>query len=449
MKYLRRKLESVLKEWALAAPGHPVLIRGARRVGKTSLVEHLGQEAFEGDFVKLDFQTDLERMERIFDAPTDQIDTIITRIGEFKGVRITEKTLVFLDEIQLCEKALNSLRFFVGSSWYVIATGSLLGVTTKQRKLPFPSEVKQLELHPLDFEEFLWALDADAMASDIRAHVETCEPYILHERALEHYRRYLIVGGMPKAVSVFCETNSFDQVHEVQQEIDLTYTADMTDPESGISGISAKRIWESLPKQLLRSSTKKFKYADVVRGGRRERLLEPLEWLEAAGLVTVNDLTCDDEAPLAPYRDDEGSFFKVYIADTGLMFYKFNLSAQAFLDEAIAQDLGSDFRGALAENYVMQSLVANGVKTFYWMRDGLVGNGEIDFVYQNEFAQIIPVEVKSGRNVKAKSLARFMQEGHAPYGIRLSLNDFGKSTVGDTAAPLKCLPLYAAFCIGR
>ncbi len=448
MEYMRRKLEGAIEEWASAKPFKPLLIQGARRVGKTVLAEHMGEKLFKRGFVKLDFQTDLSRASAIFDWPTDDVEGIVRRIAEYKSQQIfPNDTLIILDEVQLCEQALNSLRFFAGTPWRIIATGSLLGVTTKRRSLPFPSDVKQLELHPLDFEECLWAFGEKAMADDIRRHVESGESYMGHDRALQLYRRYLVLGGMPRVLDAYRQGGAFTAAREIQTEIDATYTADMTDPENGISGISAKRIWDSLPKQLLRASTKKFKYADVVRGGRRERLLEPLEWLSAAGIVTINDLTCDDSAPLAPFNDEDGSYFKVYMADTGLMFYKFGIDPGLFLNDEERIALGSDFRGALAENYVMQAFSANGVKTFYWMPSDKVGNGEIDFVFQDMRARLVPVEVKSARNVKAKSLQRFMKEGRAPFALRLSEANFGKSAIEGVDAELRCLPLYAAFCI--
>lgn len=281
---MKRKLELPITQWAARDHHRPLLIQGARRVGKTALAEHMGEQLFAGGFVKLDFQTDLMRISSIFDWPTDDVEGLVRRIAECKGQEIRpETTLLILDEIQLCEQALNALRFFEGTPWRVLATGSLLGVTTKKRSLPFPSGVEQLELHPLDFEEFLWAMGEEVMASDIRSHVANTTPYIRHDRALEWYRKYLVLGGMPRVLDVYRSEGTFAASLEVQREINATYIADMTDPDNGISGISAKRIWDSLPKQLLRASTKKFKYAEVVRGGRRERLLEPLEWLSAAG----------------------------------------------------------------------------------------------------------------------------------------------------------------------
>ncbi len=446
MEPMDRKMTRTIERWAQDNDGRPLLIRGARRVGKTTVVELAARRLFPS-YVKLDFQTDLTALEQVFSGPTDDLNRIIGNISEYKGVNLSpEGTLLFFDEIQLCEKALNSLRFFSGSKWRVIATGSLFGVTVRRRQLPFPSGVKQVRMYPMDFEEFLWALNEKPMADAIRNHCVTGEPYILHEHAMDYYHKYLVVGGMPRVVEEYRGTRQLDRVAEQQDEIDATYVSDMTDPDNGINGVGAKRIWESLPKQLLRSSTKKFKYNKVMRGGRRSNLLEPLDWLEAAGIVTQNDMTKDTIAPLSPYEEEEGSFFKVYMADTGLMFRKFGLDAPVFLNPQTRELLSSDFRGALAENATMQALQANGLKTFYWTPRGKE-KGELDFIVQNGRGQITPIEVKSGRNVSAKTLRKFVSEGQSPRAIRLSELQFGTSEIGDSGCTLHDIPLYAAFAI--
>ena len=450
MPFLQRKLEHIVRRWLDEGAAQPLLIRGARRTGKTTLAEEIGREFCGDDFVKLDFQTDAARTDAIFSGPTDDLGRITSNISEYLRRDLSkERSVILLDEVQLNERALNSLRFFSESGWRVIATGSLLGVTVRKRGLPFPSGVRQVELHPMDFEEWLWATGERHMADAIREHAESLEPYVLHQDALDLWQRYLVVGGMPKAVATWVKTRDYALVRDMLDEIDLTYTAEMTDPDNGISGAAAKRVWESLPKQLMRASTKKFKYADVMRGGRRSTLLEPLEWLAAAGIVTINDLTCDTRFPLAPYNDEEGSYFKAYVADTGLMFRKFRVDAETYLDPALRDVLSSDFRGALAENAVMQALAANDVRTFYWMPKPTVGSGEVDFVYQTGRAEVVPVEVKSGRNVRARSLRKLVEEGRSPRAYRLSEQNFSSSVVDGTDCVLAGLPLYAAFTLGR
>lgn len=449
---MRRAIESLIEEWATKRDLRPLLVRGARRVGKTYVMEHVcGRVAGEG-FVKLDFQTDLKLIEPLFDGPTDDVDAIVSRIADYKRVALNKETaLIFFDEVQLCEAALNSLRFFSGSGWRVCATGSQLGVATRKRSLPFPSGVRQETMHPMTFEEFLWACGEQQMANAIREHSRNMEPYASHRDALRYYRLYQVVGGMPAAVNACMISGSIDEARVQQREIDQTYTADMTDPENGISGVAARKLWRSIPSQLLRSSTKKFKYSEVERGGRRAKLLEPLDWLEEAGIVSINNLTDCLEAPLVPYDDVEGSFFKVYLADTGLMFYKLAVNPRLWLD---AQEQGevfgsSDFRGALAENSVMQALASNGLQTYYWMPpSSWKATGELDFLLQTDGMEIVPVEVKSARNVKAKTFTSFAEKARVPYGYVLSTNDFSR-TQTDSGVEVRCLPLYAAHCIGE
>ncbi len=448
--YRKRKMDATIRDWFAKDGERPLLVRGARRTGKTSTICHVGEELVGRGFVMLDFQAEPSVCEQVFSGDTREVDRIVRTIGDYAGTTLQkESSLIFLDEVQLNERALNALRFFSGSGWHVIASGSQLGVSAGRRCLPFPSGIKQATMVPFDFEEFLWALGEAPMANAIREHALSLEPYVLHDRAMQVYQRFLVYGGMPRCVELLCEGAAPERVGEALAEIDSTYTADMTNPENGISGVSALRIWNSLPAQLLRSSTKKFKYSEVVRGGRRQRLMEPLEWLAAAGVVVINDMTKDTEFPLVAFDAEEGSFFKVYMSDTGLMFRKFGINPRQFLSPEIPGfQLSSDFRGALAENSVMLALRANGLRTFYWTPpDSWKAKGEIDFLLQTDQAQVVPVEVKSGRNVRARTLVRFMQEGRSPYAVRLSGEQFGMSQMGEGGAWLRSLPLYAAFCL--
>ena len=449
--HMRRSIETLIEAWATAPVNRPLLLHGARRVGKTYVIEEVGKRIAGDGFVKLDFQTDLELISPLFDGPTDDVDAIMRRVSEYKRTKLDKATaFVLFDEIQLCERALNSLRFFSGSGWRVAATGSQLGVATRKRDLPFPSGVQQETLHPLTFEEFLWALGEEEMAEAIRNHVRTLEPYPAHNHASELFRLYQVVGGMPAAVAAYIETRNLDEVRVQQREIDETYTADMTDPENGISGLAARKVWRSIPSQLLRSSTKKFKYAQVERGGRRAKLMEPLDWLAGASMVSINQLTECVEAPLVPYEEEEGSYFKVYLADTGLMFYKLAVNPRLWLEAEMSSTLpiSSDFRGALAENAVMQALMSNDLRTFYWTPPASWGGmGELDFLLQDDCMRIIPIEVKSARNVRAKTLSTFMEKSHAPYAVVLSDRDFGR-VLGEAGVEIHQIPLYAAYCIG-
>lgn len=447
---MRRSIEETIAQWATGDDLRPLLIRGARRVGKTYAAEAVSERISQNDFVKLDFQTDLELISPLFDGPTDDVDGIIAKIEDYKRVRLNkDRAILLFDEVQLCERALNSLRFFSGSGWRICATGSQLGVATRKRKLPFPSGVRQETMHPMRFEEFLWALGEDQMADAIREHAESLEPYPAHEQAMRYYRLYQVIGGMPAAVDAYVRGRSIDDARVQQREIDQTYTADMSNPENDISGVAARKVWRSIPSQLLRASTKKFKYSEVERGGRRAKLLEPLDWLEGAGIISVNRLTDCEQAPLYPYDEEEGSFFKVYLADTGLMFYKLAVNPQLWLEaeQAGMQAASSDFRGALAENSVMQALVSNDLQAYYWMPpSSWNATGELDFILQTDRMRLVPVEVKSAQNVRAKTFNAFMERCGAPYGYILSANDFATSETSG-GKQVRHLPLYAAYCL--
>ena len=449
---MRRSIEPLIESWALSDFERPLLIRGARRVGKTYVVEEVGKRVAGDRFVKLDFQTDLDLIAPLFDGPTNDVDGIMERVAEYKRVPLERgSAFVLFDEVQLCERALNSLRFFAGSGWRVAATGSQLGVATRRRRLPFPSGVRQETMHPMTFEEFLWALGEEQMALAIRRHADSCESYAAHREALRLYRLYQVIGGLPAAARAFVETGSIDAARIQQREVDETYTADMTDPENGISGVAARKVWRSIPVQLLRSSTKKFKYSEVERGGRRAKLLEPLDWLAGAGIVSINEMTCDARVPLVPYEEDEGSYFKVYVADTGLMFYKFPVNPRLWLE---AENTGqvatsADFRGALAENAVMQALTSNDLQTYYWTPpSSWRTTGELDFLLQTDRAEVVPVEVKSAHNVRARTLSMFVEKVAPPYAVIFSENDFSRGPV-TSGTEVRHLPLYAAHCVGQ
>jgi len=428
-----------LEKWADRKNSRPLLIRGARRVGKTYALKKLGEEKFRTDGIAYcDFQTNLEQLNYIFSGTTE-VDRIVSDLALFLRQDVIEgKTLIALDEIQLCEKALNSLRFFAQSNYRVIATGSQLGIALRDRTLPFPSDVDQVVLRPMDFEEFLWACNEKRMADAIREAFTENKAFLLHEEALALYHKYIVVGGMPLVASEFTKNNDYDQVRTLQAEIDRTYAADIALYAPKESAVHAQAVWESIPMQLARETTRKFKYTDVAKGGRERKYRAPLAWLEAAELVLLNYQTNETQAPLIARGD--GAFFKVYLADTGIMFYRLNISPDMYLDKTKRQALSARFRGALAENYVMQTLVANDLNTFYWV-PGTTSQSEVEFILQNRHGVLIPVEVKSGDNVNSASLNMYIKKSKCPFAIRISAKNYGFEN------GILSVPLYAAFCI--
>jgi len=436
---MRRKIDERLAAWAQNPKAHPLLVRGARRVGKTYALKTLGTERFGTDnFAYCDFQTDLDQFNRIFAGTTD-VERIVSDLSLFLRKDIVAgKTLVVFDEIQLCEKALSSLRYFAESSYRVIASGSQLGFTLHERALPFPSDVDQITLHPLDFEEFLWAFGETRMADGIRTAFGTKEQFLLHGEALARYHQYVVIGGMPSAIKEFVDSQDFGQVRTLQSEINQTYMADIALYAPADSVVSTQAVWASIPKQIARETTGKFKYTDVATGGRERKYRTPLAWLEAAELVSLNYQTNEVEAPLVARND--GSFFKVYLADTGILFFRLNIDAGVYLDDTQRPMLSARFRGALAENYVMGALRANGLETFYWT-PGTSSQNEVEFVVQNRRGQVVPIEVKSGDNVASASLNSYRKKSKAPVAVRISARNFGLEN------GIFSVPLYATFCL--
>lgn len=437
---MKRKIDSILRDWARSEVARPLLIRGARRVGKTYAIKRLGSEVAPSSFAYCDFQVNLDALTDVFEEPID-VNRIVRDLSLLLRMDIVEgETIIAFDEIQLCESALNALRFFAQTNYRVIATGFQLGLAMRDRKLPFPSDVDQVTLQPLDFEEYLWALGEDRLAGAIRSSFDERARFILHEQALELYREYCVTGGMPRVVSDFAEHRDFDRVRADQSEIDHTYTADMALYAPPGMVAHAQAIWDSIPRQLARETSRKFKYSDIEPGARVRGWREPLAWLEAANIVTLHYQTNDASAPLVARND--GSFFKVYFADVGILFYRFNLAAEAYLDGRLRKNLSSAFRGAIAENYVRQALCANGVEAFYWT-PGTSSQYEVEFVVQSRYGVIIPIAVKSGANVKSASLDAYREKSCAPAAVRVSAKNFGFEE------GVFSVPHYAVFCLDQ
>lgn len=315
----------------------------------------------------IDFQVDLDRLQNLFSNCTN-LKELIDSLSAYSKIKIKPKTtLIAFDEIQLCEKALNFLRFFKNSGYKVLATGSQLGISlgsSKSKTLPFPSDVKQINLYPMDFEEFAIACNEQIVIEQIRDSFSSRKKYILHNEAMNLYYTYVVTGGMPAVVSSYIENKNFTKCRQILSEIDNIYMADMSLHAPKGMVVQILNVWKSLPAQLARESSKKFKYSDVAKNARKSKYRVPLAWLESAGLVYLNYQTSDVESPLIANKN--GKFFKVYMCDTGLMFYKYGLEPIAFIDNNLRMHFTSRFRGAIAENYVKQALEANNVNTFYW-----------------------------------------------------------------------------------
>jgi predicted AAA+ superfamily ATPase len=410
----------------------PLLVNGARQVGKSYILQAFGKREFDNCII-VNLETDkalaLKFEEGITPIP------IIQYIESVHSQRIIPgKTLVVFDEIQACERALTSLKYFCEQTpqYHIIAAGSLLGVAINRNNYSFPvGKVNELTLFPMDFEEFLWALGRENFATLIRERYESDEPLDVHSMAIDFYNKYLIVGGMPAAVKEFINTSSFVAVADIQNRILNEYIADMAKYAEPATSIKIRACYESIPVQLAKENHK-FQYNVVQKGGSATLFGEAIEWLKYAGVILKCQKTNHGTLPVKVYADL--SDFKLYLSDTGMLTMQSGIIAQVILSPL---ETDNSFLGSIAENYIAQAFAANQIPLYYWKNDH---TAEVDFVIQKGI-DVIPVEVKAGLRVRSKSLGIFMEKYKCPYGIRLSKKNFGFEN------GIKSVPLYAAFCI--
>ena len=431
--FMERKLMDRLRAWKKNPRRMPLLLDGARQVGKTYTALTFGKEQYKNT-VYFNME-DSSEIQAIFERDFN-IGRLIRELSVKAGATIFPgDTLIIFDEIQACERALTSLKYFCenGPEYHIIAAGSLLGVALKRERFSFPvGKVDRLTLYPLDFEEFLWAVGQKPMAEMIREAYQGFTPLSLHDTALDLYREYLVTGGMPQPVRTFVETRDFNFVLASQKALNDAYIADMAKYAAPQETVRIMAAWGSIPAQLSKEN-RKFQYRVIKSGARAHDYEMPLQWLEAAGVINRCVRVSEGRVPLTAFADPGA--FKIYMADTGLLCSRFDIAASLVLSGDHRMD---GFKGALTENYIMQALVTAGIQPYYWT---LQQNAELDFVFQDRQGNIIPLEAKSAEHVRAKSLGMFMKRYDCPYAIRVSARNFGFEN------GIQSIPLYALFCL--
>ena len=429
-----RKITKTLMEWKDNFK-KPLMLIGARQTGKTYIISEFCNQNFE-NYLYINLEKE-ENIQKIFQETIDPKE-IIEQIKIIKNIRFNiEDTIIFLDEIQVSEEAISSLKYFCESNlpYKIICAGSLLGVKIIRFKKSFPvGKVNIKYLYPMDFEEFLIALDELELINMIKKHYLSMEamPSIIHEKACELYKKYLIIGGMPEVIKNFIDNgkNLSELNLELQEQIITSYLADMNKYTNNTESIKNAKIYNAIPKELARENNT-FKYSIVDESARSERYESSLDWLLAANMVLKCNLTNRNESPLKAFIDE--TKFKIYLSDTGL------LRALANIDyREILSDNHSMFKGALTENYVICNLYPNFKELYYYTFQQF----EIDFLIKIN-GDIIPIEVKAKTNTKSRSLNEYITKYHPKYAIRLSLKNFGFEN------NIKSIPLYAIFCIEK
>ena len=433
---MKRKITSELQKWKESTCRKPLLIQGARQVGKTYSVLAFGRNNYD-NVAYFNFESKPLLLETFAENITPEY--LLPILSHISGQTIIPgKTLIIFDEIQLCERALTSLKYFCEEApeQHLIAMGSLLGIAVNREQFAFPvGKVDLLTMRPMDLEEFLWAMGEEELTEQIHAafNSNTPLPVALHQAAMDHYRKYLIVGGMPECVAKFSSTGDYLLIRTVQDGILSGYLDDMSKYNKKNEIRKTRLTYDNITVQLSRSNTR-FQYKLLKKGGRAAEFENAIEWLVLSGIVSQVYRAEQVKKPLDNYRDIDA--FKIYVSDPGLLTAKKDLHAEDLL---YGMDLGEldDFKGGMTENYVNTQLIANGYRTCYWESDD---TAEIDFIIQRD-KDIVPIEVKAADNTRSKSLGVYMKKYQPAYAIRLSAKNFGYDN------GIKTVPLYAAFCI--
>lgn len=428
---MKRKITGQLVEWKNSSARKPFILNGARQVGKTFTLREFGRENYKNTaYVNLESNGTVASMFNDNISPSKLIKYLEAETGE----RILpNETLVILDEIQSCERAVTSLKYFCEEApeYHIAAAGSLLGVAINRNQTSFPvGKVNVIRLYPLDFEEFLTATGNDLLIDEITECYAQMSPMNdgLHQKALDLYHDYLITGGMPEAVKAFVETNSYIDASLVQSSIIDSYTADMAKYASNSEAVKIRACYNSIPAQLAKDN-KKFQYKVVQKGGSSSIFGASLEWLKQAGVILECQRVDQGTMPLPVYADQTS--FKIYMSDVGLLVNKSQMSVNTIITGE-----SNIFMGAVTENYIAQQLAAKNYPLYYWT----VANSqaELDFVLQKN-DKIYAIEVKNGEHVRSRSLSVFKQKYSPDYAIRFSQKNFGKTE------DVISIPLYAAF----
>ena len=429
-----RKIMRFLEAWKEDEHRKPLVLQGARQVGKTYSVLEFGRICYE-NVAYFNFETN-PKLNETFEEDISP-DYLIPILSHIAGQTIVkEKTLIVFDEVQLCERALTSLKYFCENApeYHIIALGSLLGVAVNRARFSFPvGKVDMKTLYPMDMEEFMLALGEETLVKEIKKSFDTDKPLpaALHETAMQLYRQYLVVGGMPECVMQFAQTKDYILVRHTQDTILASYLNDMS-KYNNLNEIKKTRLaYDNITVQLSKKNTR-FQYKLIKKGGRASEFENAIEWLCLSGIVSQVYKVEQIKKPLENYRDIDA--FKIYVSDLGLLCAKKDLTADDVLYETPEIN---DFKGGMAENYVNVQLSINGYRTYYWQSER---GAEIDFVIQRD-GKLIPIEVKSADNTKAKSLKVYMDTYNPSYAIKLSAKNFGFED------DKKIVPLYATFCI--
>jgi predicted AAA+ superfamily ATPase len=426
--FFERKLYPELLQWKIGKYRKPLILQGARQTGKTSLIKHFGATQFlETAYFNFEERPELGQIFK----DTKQVDRILHNLSMIYGKKIDSSTmLIVFDEIQACEEALNALKYFSENApeYAIIAAGSLLGISLGSHK-SFPvGKVEFLQLNPLTFFEYLKSKNLSLWhyAQTTTESLDALLPGFFVE-FIDHFKTYMICGGMPEPALRMVETMDIYEVEKSMNQILGAYALDFSKHAEKTEALRIRYVWEAIPAQLAKEN-KKFMYQTIRQGARAREFEMAIEWLEQAGLIHRIPLCKKPSFPLSFYSDL--SAFKIYMLDVGLLRIHTRLDPVIFKE---GHRLFTEFKGALSENYILQSLTAqfDGLIS-YWASNG---KAEVNFLLQYK-DMIIPIEVKSSDNVTSKSLTVYAKEYSPRLRIRFSLKNLEYSPDGLLNIPI-------------
>ncbi|MDR2233396.1 MAG: ATP-binding protein [Tannerella sp.] len=433
---MKRKITDALIEWKDSKNRKPLIVNGARQIGKTYIINEFGNANF-SNLVYINLETN-PAIREIFEGNIEPSFLIRSLESHTDQRIIAGKTLLFLDEIQACERALTSLKYFCEQApqYHVVSAGSLLGVAVNREKYSFPvGKVDEMNMYPFDFEEYLLALGRENLVKTIQEHYMKFEPLpdAIHKLALELFNHYCIIGGMPEVIADFLQNNSFLTIRNPQAKILNEYISDMAKYADPATSVKIKACYESIPAQLAKEN-RKFQYKIVQKGGTATIFGVAIDWLQQAGIILKCQKIEHGFIPIKAYQYFPD--FKLYMSDVGMLAMLSGFPPQMILKSI---ETNNTFMGSIAENYVAQEFTAKKIPLHYWKSEE---TAEIDFVFQDN-VDVIPVEVKKGLRTRSSSMALFTKKYNSPYAIRISQKNFGFEN------NIKSVPLYAVFCIEK
>jgi predicted AAA+ superfamily ATPase len=409
---MRRDAYSDLLEWKYSKNRKPLLVQGARQVGKTFLIREFGNQEYE-NLVYLNFEQSMALRSLFYDNLKPEI--IIDDIGMFVGKKIeASNTLIFFDEIQASEEALTSLKYFYEEApeYHIIAAGSLLGVSiARERSFPV-GKVNFLEIHPLSFSEYIAEFESELLNEKLND-LNEIKPFseIIHGKLYKALKQYLFLGGMPEVLSQFKKNKDIAEVRKIQKDLLKSYEHDFAKYTTKSQAIKTSELWNSIPFQLAKEN-KKFKYGDVKHKARASHYEQTIDWLRNAGLINIVTQISTPKIPLSAYSDN--TKFKIYLFDVGILGAMLNISSDIILKPTA---LFEDFNGAFIENFVASELRSSDFKNLnYWTSRG---EAEVDFIISHNDV-VFPLEVKSGTSRNLKSLRSYEAKYKPKYILRTS-----------------------------